>query len=105
MRDAWGVPQDGGERPAEGAEMDRIDLLIGSFGCSDSTGHVGVDPYRRHLAAGERWHDVAAGDGGSYSGVAETVTRREGESEADFEERAYQRAKELDVQWHCSRCS
>jgi len=85
--------------------MDRIDLLIGSFGCADSTGHVGVDPYRREVAAGERWHDCARGDGGSYSGVAETVTRLPGESEADFEERAYRRARELDAARRCSRCS
>lgn len=85
--------------------MDRIDLLIGSFGCSDSTGHVAMDPYRRHEVAGERWHDVAAGDGRCYGGVAETVTRLPGESEEAFEERAYQRARVLDAERRCSRCS
>lgn len=92
-----GVMVDGRGRELldERLDVQAVDLLEGSFGCSHS-GHVGLDPYwnRRGDVS---WHDLAAGDGRSYGGVVETIRRLPGEQLGVFLRRARDRAKELDV--------
>lgn len=73
-----------------------LDILQGSFGCA-SCNHAEVDPY--WFAAD--WHEAARGDGHSYSGTLETVSREEGESFEDFMARAEQRAWELNQELAC----
>lgn len=69
---------------------DYVDLLLGSFGCPCGR-HVRPDPYPDPA----NWHEAARGDGGSYSGVVETLHRQPGETDTAFLERAQARGAEL----------
>lgn len=70
-------------------EITTVALLRASVGPHDTA--VEVDPYYDAV----NWHDAARGDGRSYGGVVETVTREPGESFEDFMARAEARANEL----------
>lgn len=75
-------------------QVNSIDILKSSAG--DPHGyHAIVDPYWKQRGFNSQ---RAAGDGGDYQGVIETVEREPGETDAAFEERAEARALELEAE-------
>lgn len=94
-RRAGRLPKKGNNKTANSTTtaINSIDILQGSFGCAGCTSHYEPDPYWND----ERpWSEAARGDGMSYCGVVETVTRESGETDEAFEMRARQRAYELE---------
>ena len=76
-------------------QVNSIDIMQGSFGCAGCTSHYDIDPYWN---SDQEWSEAARGDGMSYCGIVETVTRFDGESDEAFQERARQRACDLEYQ-------
>lgn len=74
-------------------QINSIDIIQGSFGCAGCTSHYEIDPY---WDSDLPWSEAARGDGMSYCGVIETVTRQSGETDDQFEARAADRAAELE---------
>lgn len=75
--------------------INSIDIMQGSFGCAGCTSHYEIDPY---WDSDLPWSEAARGDGMSYCGVIETITRESGETDEQFEMRARARAYELEEQ-------
>lgn len=81
----------------------KIALVRSTAGCVYCQ-PIQVDPYWREVEAGERWHDVARGDGHSYGGVVEELESTPNETPAAFEARAWRRVDQLRAEgWGC-RC-
>ena len=75
------------------ARKQSIAIMQGSFGCAGCISHYDVDPYWN---VGGGWSENCRGDGMTYCGVIETVTRQSDESDTAFEARAQDRAAELE---------
>lgn len=81
----------------------KIHLVRSTIGCNWCQPLM-VDPYWRECAEGQRWHDVARGDGHSYSPTEHVVEQAPGETPEALCERAQQLADELRRRDPSNRC-